>query len=58
MLYRASGISLSEKVYEQIDCKLNYEKAIFAVGGGNNVAPLEHVVVNIFCLYVNISKKF
>lgn len=40
MLYRASGISLSEKVYELIDCKLDNKKAIFAVGGGNNVAPL------------------
>ena len=43
--------------YELIDCKLDNKKAIFAVGGGNNVAPLGARGENIFCLYVNISKK-
>lgn len=56
MLFRASGISLSENVYEPIHCEHNSKQAIFAVGGGNNVAPLgarggKHIIS--LCEYIN-----
>ncbi len=40
MLYRGSGLSLSDRMYEQIKCQNDKKEAIFAVGGGNKTAPL------------------
>ena len=58
MLFRASGISLSDTIYKQINCSHDNREAIFVVGGGNNIAPLGArggKNISSLCKYINTN---